>query len=417
MQIGRVLRQILLDGADRQLTPYRLILLNDPGIPIIPELRVYPFLRKLLSGVNIIRFSAFPIITFQIFIGIVLQVNKYKSAEKLRGSVHNVPHLLLFHDQLCLLPVVFHDKDQNIYHKQQNQPKLQIHGLGIGFFQHCVGDLNWENLQKHPVFPRQLRYIRRVRALLTSVGQTLGVTTLQRVFQSFQCFLIRAFCFFQSRKDVFLGVIIVGTGKYRSIGQTQISHGRLLKKRRGNHLTHLLFTVASRQNTYDLSVKPQWGVKNHQILMGMPAVKYNIHPGMARHAILKIETVRDLRPLSVVVGIDTVSTHNANIIKGGVIHHFLQCFNIYPVRIHRLSVQMGNGTDAVLRSDKQIFDSLGCLICRVLHILRVSGYRHAAVRIQVSRETRDNTNQQNTCRNDTLPNIPLSSHKKDSHLI
>lgn len=58
-----------------------LIFLNDTGIPIIQELGVYPFLQKLLPGVGVIRFSLFPDITFQIFIGIVLQINKNKAPD------------------------------------------------------------------------------------------------------------------------------------------------------------------------------------------------------------------------------------------------------------------------------------------------------------------------------------------------
>ena len=71
---------------------------------------------------------------------------------------------------------------------------------------------------------------------------------------------------------------------------------------------------------------------------------------------------------------------------------------------------MGYGADAVLRTHKQIFDSFGRLIRRILHILRVSGYRHAAVGIQENREACQNTNQQNACGNDVFPRRPLSGH-------
>ena len=73
--------------------------LNDAGIPIIPELRVYTLLGKLFPGANVISLSAFPDITFQIFICIVLKIGNNKAAEQLRGAVNNIPYLLFFHDQ------------------------------------------------------------------------------------------------------------------------------------------------------------------------------------------------------------------------------------------------------------------------------------------------------------------------------
>ena len=112
-----------------------------------------------------------------------------------------------------------------------------------------------------------------------------------------------------------------------------------------------------------------------------------------------------------VIRIYTVSIYNSNIIKGCVVHYFLQCFNIYPVRIHRLFVQMGNGTDAVLRADKQILNSLRSLSRCILYILCVSGYRHPAVRSQVSCKTGDNKNQQNNCWDYSFPDRLFSTHK------
>ena len=121
-----------------------------------------------------------------------------------------------------------------------------------------------------------------------------------------------------------------------------------------------------------------------------------------------------MRLFSVVVGVNAVSAHDSDIIERRVIHQFLQGFRVDPVRVHRLSVQVRDGTDAVLRSDEQVSDPLGRLIRRILHIFSISVYRHAAVRVQVSRKTCDDADQENADWNGSFPKSPVFSHKMDS---
>ena len=411
LQKGRVLRQVLLNRADGQLVPYLRILLNDPFIPVVPEPGVGPLPRENILVPIAACLPGGVKVAFQIFIGIVLKVHQHKSVEQPGGALHNLPHLLLFHDQLRLLLPVLHNQQQDIDRKQQHQPQLQIHGDGVRLLQHGIGHLNGENLQQHPVLARQLRDIRRVGALPAPVGQALGLPVLQRLNQRIPRLLIRALRLLQRRDDIFRLVGIVGAGEHAPVGQAQIGRRRFLKVGGTDHLLHLMLAVPAREDADNLPLMPQRGIEDHQVLVGKSPVEDDVHAGMTAHAVRKVEPVRHLRLSAVVVRIDALGIDDAHVVEGGIIHHPLENANVQLIRRHGLPAQMGDGHDAVLRADQNILDAPGSLRCRVRDVIRVSGHGHPEVHLHVHREAGNHAKHQQTCRDNTLPDRPFPAHQ------